>query len=434
MKIVAEKDIKFLLKDPNADRPTSVRLFFRFNNQRLVYATGITIDPKYWNSISQRANTSQKIKRDRQPYEEVNNRLTDHMQALKRVWYRYELANTIPSVDNLRTQLDLELGKALPIAQKEKESFTAFIARFVHECKAGKRLTAKNTKYAEATIKDYNKLFNHLIAYQVVIRKPVDYNIITLEFYTKYKNYLTQKGYTLNTIGALLKNIKILLKQAYREGLHENKVFEHPEFRKFQEDTDSVYLNDEELNRLYALDLTKDQRLERVRDVFLIGCYSGLRWSDFSQLKPSNIKKDDKGTFLSVDTRKTGKRVAVPLNPNALAILAKYGNILPEPISNQKFNKYLKELAKLAELNTVESIGQTIGGKRTVKLYEKWELVRTHTARRSFATNAYLAGIPPVSIMMVTGHKTETQFLKYIKVTGEENAIMLLSHPHFSKK
>ncbi len=181
--------------------------------------------------------------------------------------------------------------------------------------------------------------------------------------------------------------------------------------------------------------MSKDPRLDRVLDLFLIGCYTGLRFSDYTQLRPANITYG--GTILSVTTQKTRSRVAIPLNANVLAILAKYDRgdgpgVLPPAMSNQKFNAYLKELAQKAGFTTDVERTRTQGGQKSTLTASKWELVTTHTARRSFATNAFLAGVPTVSIMKITGHVSETQFMKYIKITAEQNALLLLHHPHFS--
>ena len=98
-------------------------------------------------------------------------------------------------------------------------------------------------------------------------------------------------------------------------------------------------------------------------------------------------------------------------------ILKKYDGKAPEPISNQKMNDYLKELGKLAEIEDDIIITQTKGRKRQSETFKKWELITTYTARRSFATNAYLQNVPTISIMKITGHRTEKSFLKYIKIS-----------------
>jgi len=176
--------------------------------------------------------------------------------------------------------------------------------------------------------------------------------------------------------------------------------------------------------------LSLNPRLDKARDLFLLGCYTGLRFSDFIQITSSNINNN----ILSIKTQKTGTFVRIPLNPNANHILNKYDGNAPKPITNQRLNDYLKEISEKAELND-QLITYKSQGKAIVKEKKyKYQLVCTHTARRSFATNCYKAGIPAKQIMLITGHTTESEFFKYIKIDSSENAEMLLLHPHFSQK
>jgi integrase len=163
--------------------------------------------------------------------------------------------------------------------------------------------------------------------------------------------------------------------------------------------------------------------------LFIIGCYTGLRFSDLSQLRKENIIKG--GHMAKISTIKTGEMVMIPLKGIVKTILNKYEGIVPEALSNQKMNEYLKEVGELAKLNESILITSTKGGKRSTETFKKFELITTHTARRSFASNAYLSGVPTISIMKITGHRTEKSFLKYIKISQEDNANKLIAHPFF---
>ncbi len=111
--------------------------------------------------------------------------------------------------------------------------------------------------------------------------------------------------------------------------------------------------------------------------------------------------------------------------------MKKYDWELPKPISNQKMNEFLKEIGTLAKLETPVEIAITKAGKLQKDIFKKHELISTHVARRSFASNLYLADVPSITIMKITGHKTEKSFLRYIRITQEENANKLLNHPFF---
>ena len=173
------------------------------------------------------------------------------------------------------------------------------------------------------------------------------------------------------------------------------------------------FRNEKEINRLYALDLANNSRLEKVRDLFIIACDTGLRFSDLIELRNENIINN--GSVIRIRTQKTGEVVIIPLKGKVKEILKKYEGIPPQAISNQKMNEYLKELGEMAELIEDVVISLTKGGTRQTETFKKFELITTHTARRSFATNAYLQNVPTISIMKITGHTTAKSFLKYIK-------------------
>jgi integrase len=158
--------------------------------------------------------------------------------------------------------------------------------------------------------------------------------------------------------------------------------------------------------------------------LFLVGCWTGCRFSDISQITPENIT----GGFIRMKQYKTGTPVVIPLHPVVTVLINKYGGQLPKAISNQKFNDALKKVAEEAELNEIVFKSITKGGMKVTTRHAKHEMVTTHTARRSFATNLYNSDFPTLSIMAITGHKTEKAFLKYIKTTPDEHAKKLQKH------
>lgn len=437
MKTITDKGVKFLLKDAASDRPTLIYLVFRYDNKRFITSTGQTIEPYQWDAGRQRTYTDPKViknKRDRETNETINAHLERHRSALMKVLNALQLAQVPFDNETIKQHLDNALGRVRKDkgagAESKPATFLAYINQFVSDAETGKRLNSKSHRYAPITIKGFSKLKRTLERYGRETGRGVNYSNFTIDYYHQLKTWLTDRGLTLNYVGALLKDFKLLLKQAHAEGLHENIVFQHRDFKRLVEEVDNVYLSDEELHQLCDLDLTRNVRLDRIRDLFLIGCYTGLRFSDFSELRPENITHN--GQILTRRTLKTGGRVSIPLNPNVLAIVAKYEGAPPRTITNQRMNIYLKELCKRAGFTERVEVSRTKGGFRDTRTLEKWELVTTHTARRSFATNAFLAGVPTVSIMKITGHKSESVFMKYIKVSTEQNALLLLSHPHFS--
>ena len=273
--------------------------------------------------------------------------------------------------------------------------------------------------FGNSSVKMYNTTVAVLRDFDRTWRKSVDFDTISLNFYSDFVTFLTKKNnLAVNSVGKYIQTLKVFLNEATAQKVNSNLGFKSSKFNVLKEEADSVYLNQVELNRLYTLDLTKNSRLERVRDLFLVGCHTGLRFSDFTEIKPEFIKDG----YIRMEQFKTMGKVVIPCHPIVTALLNKYDGQLPRSISNQKMNDYIKEVCQLAGIDQLEKKAITKGGGRVVKTEQKWKLVSTHTARRSFATNAYLLGIPAITIMRITGHKTEKAFMKYIKLNEEEHA------------
>ena len=279
-------------------------------------------------------------------------------------------------------------------------------------------------------VREYERTFHYLKEFAK--DRTIDFEDINLDFYSDFVEYLqsekshvNKKGKTVkvsglaqNTIGKKIQTLKIFLNSATEQNKNRNMQYKSHRFTAVSEESEAIYLDENELQKIADINLSKDLKLDRVRDSFLIGCWTGLRFSDWNKVTPKNI---DNG-FLELKQQKTGGAVVIPLHPTVTAILKKYKGQLPRVLTNQKYNEYLKQVAQKAELN--ETVWKTItkGGKRISTSHKKWELVTTHTGRRSFATNLYKAGFPTLSIMKITGHRTEASFLKYIKVTPREHA------------
>ncbi len=246
------------------------------------------------------------------------------------------------------------------------------------------------------------------------------WEFIDLRFYDDWTNWMrTELDMATNTVGKYIRTLKTFMNAATEEGINTNRAYQSARFRSLSEEADTISLTEEELDALYALDLSENPRLERVRDLFLVGAWTGLRFSDLQQVSPANISNG----YLKALQEKTDQPVVIPILPVVKDLLDKYEGRLPKPISNQRFNQYLKEACKLCPLLQQQiTLRRTKGGQRLETQLTKAEAVTTHTARRSFASNLYRRGLPAISIMAITGHRTEKQFLKYIKVGAEEHA------------
>jgi len=406
---------KFILKEPSSKTDSLIYMVYNYQYKRFKFSTGEKINPKFWNLKTQRAKESKKFPE----YPEFNSRLNKIENGINNVFRRLLNDGIQPNNILLKKHLIAELSGNI-LKPKQKTLFE-FIDEFIEECKLNKQ---------KSTITVYKTVSKYLQEYAESKNKNIDFEIITLEFYNSYVAYLTfDSNLSSNTVGKHIKTLKTFLNEATERGYNTNLEFKKKKFKVTKEESDTIYLSMAELKDIENIDFANNARLDKIRDLFLIGCYTGLRFSDFIQIKPENIITEK--SILQIRTQKTGQRVSIPLHSTVNKILKKYNYELPRPKTNQVMNSYLKEVASEAKLNNKVETTITKGGVIKKESIEKYNLVTTHTARRSFATNLFLADVPTVSIMKITGHKTEKSFLRYIRVTQEQNADKLLNHPFF---
>jgi len=257
-------------------------------------------------------------------------------------------------------------------------------------------------------------------------RTEITWENLNNDFYKKFTKYLTERGLKVNTIGKQWKNINACIRQAELSLIV--KVGVIPKFKVIQEKVDNIFLTEAELKQWEDLDLAHCKRLENVRDLFLVACFTGARYSDLHKYTPEAITTLQNGDVFHVKQQKTQQFVAVAVHPIVKEIHKKHGG-LPKVLSDQKMNQYLKEIAYMIP-SLRESFTKTCtqGGKNIVIEKPKYELVCTHTARRSFATNMLRRNIPVYLIKDATGHKTEADFWKYVKMENHDKGQQMLAY------
>lgn len=268
-------------------------------------------------------------------------------------------------------------------------------------------------KHGTATKLRYDR--QNLYSYRLlksILPEDITFNEIDYNTYTTLLRGLREHGLKENSIGQHIKNLKAVMNEAYKRGLHTNTAY--LQFRKPSEETDAVYLTGEELQKIKDLQL--EGHLAKARDLFLLGCYTAMRFSDYSRIKKSWIKGDN----IVFTEEKTGNRNLIPLSPAAREIITRYKGA--PRLSQQKLNEYIKEVCKLAGITDKVELTYTKGGLEVRRAKPKCDLVSTHTARRTGATLLVKAGAPIAWVMKVTGHKSEKSFMRYIRLSSEEYA------------
>ena len=289
-----------------------------------------------------------------------------------------------------------------------------FIYRFAKETKRGA---------------DYKRVYRNIARLLKLYEAERGITIFSNTFNDKvledYIYFLKEKNYMKSTIAGYTGKTAFMFRKMSRRGYDVDFSFE--DVQVDDEDGAAVYISSEEVEIIYKLNIKNKER-EVVRDKFVCNCLVGMRYSDFSALTLENVS----GRVIVRKTQKTGEPVVVPIHRIVSEILEKYnGNFPVYNKSLQNYNVIVKKICKQAGLTDKVLWERTVGNKIVRKSMKRYELVGSHTARRSFATNAYLAGIQTVRIMMITGHKTEASFFKYIRIGKRENAEILLEHPFF---
>ena len=404
--------IKCIIRNKETDEKQTISITSRFGrNEKLMYATPLKVEAIFWDESKGRVkNTKYCTYKD-----ELNQALIDLEAAVSKFIIQSAADHEEPDKARLISFLDSYFGHG----KVESNDFHSLFKQFLNENevrkwgKEGRFLSYKNKR-------EYINTYRLLCQYESKKKISLNWNLIDTSFYNGFVAYLQSLNYATNTIGHKITALKAFLNWAIIEKdiVCPNYIKNKKGFHSLSEETDSIYLNEKELDLLFQLDLSKDERLDRTRDLFLIGCWTGLRFSDFTRIRPENIQND----ILTIVQQKTRGRVVIPLHPVVKSILDKYNGNLPKCVSNQKFNAALKDLGKYAGLNDRVTKTITKGGHEITTSYYKWQLISSHTGRRSFATNLYLGGVPSVSIMKITGHRTEKAFLKYLKMDMIENA------------
>lgn len=417
--------IKFQLHK-RGEAKTNLPILLRYTfgkGQRFEYYTGLHANDSWFIEKYYTKTSGKPIKASVKDAGYLNDKIDEIKGNVQKI-ERIAIANNIPlTVEYFRSELDRMMKpEKVEVVEKQKPiTFMQVFDVYIERCKIS---TNKNGHKLSAALPiKYTTVKNMLEKFNTFRGAEVDFKDFDSSLYDELVNYmLTEKDYSINTYGRVIKFIKTVLRYATDKGYNTKLDFQTAFIGK-SEESDSIYLTEEELEAMYKKDFSDNLRLDRVRDLFLIGCWTGLRFSDFTTIQKADIN----GDRIRLKTQKTKHTVTIPIHPTVRAILEKYNYQLPPAISNQRFNEYIREVAVAAQINSPFTKHITKGGKSLSTEMLKNEAVSSHVARRSFATNAYKRKIEPLLIMAITGHKTETEFLKYIKVTEEEKAAMFES-------
>lgn len=422
--------IKFLLRNKKATKPATINYDIHISaSDRLRGATKSKILPKFWDEKNQKVRNvadASSVK------DSINNKLTEFSSFVFEKINDYKTYSNTNITRLLKDDIDIFFGKKV-IEVEEALTFYTFSEKFIEQSK-NRIIEKTGAKLSERTIQDYTRVLELIKSFEKKKKYEVTFDSINLEFYYLFVSYLENLDFSVNTIGKFIKILKVFMNGSTENGCNTNLSYKNKHFVKPTAKSEQIYLNLEELDRIIKLNLKNDPILDNARDLFIIGAFTGLRVSDFNGLTKENITTYKGQRIFNLTIKKTGQYLPIPLHPEVEKILSKNNGHPPKKMHSQKINDALSKIGSKAKISEKITINSIKGGKKITKMVSKYDLIKNHTARRSFCTNAYIEGMPTIDIMAISGHSSEKTFLNYIKITANERAIKIAENPFFKSK
>tara|TARA_R110001592_G_scaffold352878_1_gene651170 strand:+ start:189 stop:1409 length:1221 start_codon:yes stop_codon:yes gene_type:complete len=403
--------LNFFLRNKTTSRETPISLKILLPNKvDLVYSTGLKIAPKYWDS------KNQKVRDKIEVYDikdVINVKLSKIKSFAEDQYLKLKISNEL-SKEKIKEKLDIYFNRRL--AQVVITGFYNYTISLVEKSKK---------RVAKVTWKSYERTIALLKDFENTTKFKIGFETINIDFYHSFIDYLEDScEMSPNTIGKHIKNIKMFMNSANEDGISKCVGHKHKHFKVLKVESFQVYLNLDELKKIEKLEYELDSVKDRVRDLFLMGSFTGQRISDWRKLVKENIREFKGKRCFVLNQTKTNTDVIIPIHPIIEKIFLKRNGEAPKFVNEQDINVNIKLIAQKAKIN--ELIKQKDNEP-------KYNLISSHSGRRSFCSNAYKSGMDSLAIMQLSGHKTEKNFLTYIKISKEEFAERIANHSFFKK-
>ncbi|OWK97381.1 integrase [Kaistella haifensis DSM 19056] len=405
---------QFLL-DREKDNPTAkMRYRIKWDGNIVAFNLGYRVEIQKWSTETQRCKANTTHGNKKVSASVINRKIQLFESACEKTFQKYEIDDLIPNQDQFREWFNVEIGRTPKEELKSEKNFFEIYDMFVNEESINSQWNFRTLQKMK-TQKKVLEEFDHDISFEK----------FNEQYLSNYQRYLEGKNHKNSTISKELAALKWFLKWAMKKGYTKSGEFEKfkPKIKNVQKKI--IFLNKSELKRFTEYEIPTDKSyLEKIRDVFLFQCFTGLRYSDVFNLKRSDVKDG----YLEITTLKTADNLIIELNSYSRKLLNKYIDVefehnkaLPV-ISNQKMNDYLKELAELAEIDELVTQTYFKGNERIEEVLPKYSLMSTHAGRRTFVCNALSLGIPPQVVMKWTGHSDDKAMKPYIDIADEIKA------------
>ena len=409
--MVVKYRAQFLLDKEKDSFSAKLRYRIKWGKNIVAFGLGYRIDIDKWSLESQRCKNNTTHGKNKTPASVINRTIQKYEDAFLKIKNRSESEAIDLAPEEFRNLFNIEIGKEVSTKTKSSSFFEIYDIFIFDE--------AQNNQWNKRTIQKMQTQKKVLYEFDFEMR----FEKFNEEYISSYQKFLEDKDHKNSTISKELAALKWFLKWAKRKGYNKFSEFElfKPKIKNIQKKI--IFLNQSELKKLREFEIPEENKnLEKIRDIFLFQCFTGLRYSDVFNLKKANIREN----YIEVTTLKTSENLIIELNKLSKNILEKYKDIEGEKalpvISNQKMNDYLKELAELAGINDLVTTTYYKGNVRFEEITPKYALLGTHAGRRTFVCNALSLGIPPNVVMKWTGHSDYKSMKPYIDIADEIKA------------
>ncbi len=409
--MVVKYRAQFLLDKEKDSFSAKLRYRITWGKNIVAFGLGYRINIDKWSLESQRCKNNTTHGKNKTPASVINRTIQKYEDAFLKIKNRSESEAIDLAPEEFRNLFNIEIGKEVSTKTKSSSFFEIYDIFIFDE--------AQNNQWNKRTIQKMQTQKKVLYEFDFEMR----FEKFNEEYISSYQKFLEDKDHKNSTISKELAALKWFLKWAKRKGYNKFSEFElfKPKIKNIQKKI--IFLNQSELKKLREFEIPEENKnLEKIRDIFLFQCFTGLRYSDVFNLKKANIREN----YIEVTTLKTSENLIIELNKLSKNILERYKDIEGEKalpvISNQKMNDYLKELAELAGINDLVTTTYYKGNVRFEEITPKYALLGTHAGRRTFVCNALSLGIPPNVVMKWTGHSDYKSMKPYIDIADEIKA------------
>lgn len=395
----------FILKEPKAKEETLIYLIIRWDNEKIKISTKQKVDPKYWDKDKLRVKSTINVSN----HNEINKELSTIEDTLKSIYDKFiERFERKPNKDEVKNLFYLEYFQKQPQFKKVKEkTILDYFDDYIETI---------STSVERSTVQKYIQAKNNFQEFQKLKRRIYNTEMIDLKFRNDYVNFLINvQKYAPTTVYRKMKFLRTVLYFIKEQGITVNPFLDNSKFLTKDVEVDNIALTEKELAEMESLDLSNNKRLEQVRDLFLIACYTGQRFSDLNKIDKNNIIDNE---YISIRQQKTKEAITLPLLNSVRKVLEKYNYKLPK-ISNVKFNEYIKEVAEKCD-----TLQRSFSSEKEIP---RFKMISSHTARRTFVTLNYSKGIDLDTLKIGTGHKQTKTLHTYIKMNNTQQADLLRS-------